>query len=269
MLVGWDADSLDATRLLPPCFALRACGPSRARLRSARTLRTNPLDLHRPTRSSVEQKYLYPSGRARSSGARRSDVLLIPQSHAPDALRANGTRCDEPYALLPRRSLVLLQNLVDELAYFLQLRTRALSAFALRRYRALERLTHYPTVNSELLRHSFYRSYSVLVFTTHLFEQSHFRTPFQPSLLSGFFPGSGYRSRWGWAKSNERNGPIQTSEHKWLAQSVAKVRRGQSNPGRSRRFPPRLSAIPVCQHPRHTSSSRWGSVAHAGDGKDE
>ena len=37
-----------------------------------------------------------------------------------------------------------------------------------------------------------------------LLEQSHFRTPFQPTLLSGFFPGSGYRSRWG--------GPNQMSE---------------------------------------------------------
>ena len=36
---------------------------------------------------------------------------------------------------------------------------------------------------------------------------------FQPTLLSGFFPGSGYRSRLGWAKSNERNGPNQISEH--------------------------------------------------------
>ena len=107
-------------------------------------------------------------------------------------------------ALLPRRSLVLLQDRVDELAYFLKLRTRTLRDFTLRRYRALQRLTHHPTVYSELLRHSLYRSYSVLVLATDLLEQSHFRTPFQPTLLSGFFPGSGYRSRWG--------GPNQMSE---------------------------------------------------------
>ena len=107
-------------------------------------------------------------------------------------------------ALLPRRSLVLLQDRIDELAYFLKLRTRTLRDFTLRRYRALQRLTHHPTVYSELLRHSLYRSYSVLVLATDLLEQSHFRTPFQPTLLSGFFPGSGYRSRWG--------GPNQMSE---------------------------------------------------------
>ena len=94
MLVASDADSRDATRLLPPCFGLRACGPSRAHLRSARTPRTSPLALHRPTRSSAEQKSLCPSGRARSSDERRSDVPLIRQSHAPDARRATGTRYD-------------------------------------------------------------------------------------------------------------------------------------------------------------------------------
>ena len=125
-------------------------------------------------------------------------------------------------ALLPRRSLVLLQDRVDELAYFLKLRTRTLRDFTLRRYRALQRLTHHPTVYSELLRHSLYRSYSVLVLATDLLEQSHFRTPFQPTLLSGFFPGSGYRSRWG--------GPNQMSEMGQfrLANTLARNLRSES-----------------------------------------
>ena len=120
-------------------------------------------------------------------------------------------------ALLPRRSLVLLQDRVDELAYFLKLRTRTLRDFTLRRYRALQRLTHHPTVYSELLRHSLYRSYFVLVLATDLLEQSHFRTPFQPTLLSGFFPGSGYRSRWGGPNQMSEMGQFRlASEHSLL-----------------------------------------------------
>ena len=95
--------------------------------------------------------------------------------------------------------------------------------FTLRRYRALQRLTHHPTVYSELLRHSLYRSYSVLVLATDLLEQFALSHPFSTDPPLRVLPRLRVSVSMGWAKSNERNGPIPTSEHTRIAERTASL----------------------------------------------
>ena len=83
--------------------------------------------------------------------------------------------------LFPRRTLVLFQDPVDVALQRSQLRPHTFRMLTLRWHRVLQRLTHHPTVYSELRRYSLNRSHSVLVLSSQLFKQSHLGTPFQPT----------------------------------------------------------------------------------------
>ena len=146
---------------------------------------------------------------------RHAHLGMLLANPFPDAVRR--------VPLLARRFPIALQNPVDELAHRPQLRTAPRRCLALRRHRAGQRLPHHPPMRVQLLRHSLDRAHSKPVLPTYLLEQFHFASPVhRPPVVPA--DRLGRSSCTGWAKSNARSGPIQSSEIERRKRRAAETR---------------------------------------------